>query len=186
MPQNTYDLILRGGVLVNQDGIAPRDVGLIGETIAAIGDLSQASAGQVVDCTGLHILPGVIDSQVHFREPGPTHKEDLETGSRAAVLGGVTIESNAAEITLHIILPVCVRSRSCPRTGNPCLFPLTAAWRPVPKVSNINRAVILSGVCRVFCGKRSRRICGCSSAGRPILSGRRGDPWRTERVGKQP
>jgi dihydroorotase len=90
MPQETYDVILRGGVLVNQDGVAPRDVGIIGETIAAIGDLSQASAGQVIDCAGLHILPGVIDSQVHFREPGPTHKEDLETGSRAAVLGGVT------------------------------------------------------------------------------------------------
>jgi dihydroorotase len=90
MPQTTYDVILRGGVLVNQDGIAPRDVGIIGETIAAIGDLSQASAGQIIDCAGLHILPGVIDSQVHFREPGPTHKEDLETGSRAAVLGGVT------------------------------------------------------------------------------------------------
>jgi dihydroorotase len=43
-----------------------------------------------VDCTGLHILPGVIDSQVHFREPGAEHKEDLETGSRAAALGGVT------------------------------------------------------------------------------------------------
>jgi dihydroorotase len=90
MPQETYDVILCGGVLVNQDGVAPRDVGIIGETIAAIGDLSQASAGQVIDCAGLHILPGVIDSQVHFREPGPTHKEDLETGSRAAVLGGVT------------------------------------------------------------------------------------------------
>jgi dihydroorotase len=90
MPQKTYDVILRGGVLVNQDGAAPRDVGMIGETIAAIGDLSQASAGETIDCAGLHILPGVIDSQVHFREPGPTHKEDLETGSRAAVLGGVT------------------------------------------------------------------------------------------------
>ncbi|WP_296713054.1 dihydroorotase [Rhodoblastus sp.] len=90
MPQKTYDVILRGGVLANQDGIAPRDVGIIGETIAAIGDLSQASAGEIIDCAGLHILPGVIDSQVHFREPGPTHKEDLETGSRAAVLGGVT------------------------------------------------------------------------------------------------
>ena len=42
------------------------------------------------DCRGLHVLPGVIDSQVHFREPGLTHKEDLETGSRGAVLGGVT------------------------------------------------------------------------------------------------
>ena len=85
-----FDLILRGGVLVNQDGVFPRDIGVIGETIAAIGDLSQASAGETIDCTGLHRRPGVIDSQVHFREPGPTHKEDLETGSRAAVLGGVT------------------------------------------------------------------------------------------------
>ena len=90
MPQKSYDLILRGGLLVNHDGMAARDIGISGETIAAIGDLSQASAGQTIDCAGLHILPGVIDTQVHFREPGPTHKEDLETGSRAAVLGGVT------------------------------------------------------------------------------------------------
>ena len=86
----TYDLILKSGTLVNHDGEGRRDLGILGGTIAAIGDLSQASAGQVIDCTGLHILPGVIDSQVHFREPGLTHKEDLETGSRAAVLGGVT------------------------------------------------------------------------------------------------
>jgi len=90
MPGKSFDLILRGGVLVNHDGTGQRDIGVIGETIAAIGDLSQASAGTVVDCAGLHILPGVIDTQVHFREPGPTHKEDLESGSRAAVLGGVT------------------------------------------------------------------------------------------------
>ena len=57
---------------------------------AAIGDLSRASAGEVIDCRGLHLLPGVIDSHVHFREPGLTHKEDLEFGSRGAVLGGVT------------------------------------------------------------------------------------------------
>jgi dihydroorotase len=90
MPGTNFDLILRGGVLVNHDGSGLRDIGVIGETIAAIGDLSQASAGTVVDCDGLHILPGVIDTQVHFREPGPTHKEDLESGSRAAALGGVT------------------------------------------------------------------------------------------------
>ena len=46
MPQKTFDLILRGGVVANQDGIAPRDIGVTGETIAAIGDLSQASAGR--------------------------------------------------------------------------------------------------------------------------------------------
>ncbi len=86
----TFDLILKGGTVVNQDGEGLRDVGVIGGRVAALGDLSRASAGQVVDCTGLHILPGVMDTQVHFREPGATHKEDLESGSLAAVMGGVT------------------------------------------------------------------------------------------------
>jgi dihydroorotase len=86
----TYDVILSGATLVNHDGEALRDVGLLDGKIAGIGDLSRASAGEIVDCRGLHILPGVVDSQVHFREPGFPHKEDLESGSRGAVLGGVT------------------------------------------------------------------------------------------------
>ena len=86
----TYDLILRGGTVVNHDGEGLRDIGVIGGKIVDIGVPFGVSAGEVIDCAGLHILPGVIDSQVHFREPGPNHKEDLETGSRAAVLGGVT------------------------------------------------------------------------------------------------
>jgi dihydroorotase len=86
----TYDLILTGGTVVNHDGQGLRDIGVRDGRIAAIGDLAQAAAGSRIDCLGLHILPGVIDSQVHFREPGLEHKEDLETGSRAAVLGGVT------------------------------------------------------------------------------------------------
>jgi dihydroorotase len=85
-----YDLILKGGTVANQDGVAPRDLGIRAGKIAAIGDLSRSSAGETVDAKGLHILPGVIDTQVHFREPGNTHKEDLESGSRAAVMGGVT------------------------------------------------------------------------------------------------
>ncbi|MGF7006104.1 dihydroorotase [Aminobacter sp. BE322] len=86
----SFDLILKGGTVVNHDGIGVRDVGVTNGRIAAIGDLTAASAGETIDCRGLHILPGVVDSQVHFREPGLEHKEDLETGSRAAVLGGVT------------------------------------------------------------------------------------------------
>lgn len=85
-----YDLILKGGTVVNHDGIGLRDIGVKDGRIASIGDLGAASAGQTIDCHGLHVLPGVVDSQVHFREPGLEHKEDLETGSRAAVLGGVT------------------------------------------------------------------------------------------------
>jgi dihydroorotase len=86
----TYDLILTGGTVINHDGQGARDIAVKGERIAGIGRFEPASAGQTIDCRGLHVLPGVVDSQVHFREPGLEHKEDLETGSRAAVLGGVT------------------------------------------------------------------------------------------------
>ncbi len=85
-----YDLILKGGTVVSHAGIAVADIGVREGRIAAIDNLSQAVADTVIDCRGLHVLPGVIDTQVHFREPGHTHKEDLATGSRAAVLGGVT------------------------------------------------------------------------------------------------
>ncbi|MEK1887373.1 MAG: dihydroorotase [Phyllobacterium sp.] len=86
----TFDTIYRSGFVVNQDGVGLRDIGVTNGRIAGIGNLGHASAGEIVDATGLHILPGVVDSQVHFREPGLEHKEDLESGSRSAVLGGVT------------------------------------------------------------------------------------------------
>jgi dihydroorotase len=89
MPQ-IFDLILKGGEVVNQDGRGRRDLAIRDGKIAGIGSFSPNQAGETIDATGLTILPGVIDTQVHFREPGLTHKEDLETGSRAAVMGGVT------------------------------------------------------------------------------------------------
>jgi len=85
-----YDAIFKNGTLVNHDGAHAADVGVSGGRVAALGDLSAATAGEFVDCRGLHILPGVIDTQVHFREPGFTHKEDLASGSLSAVMGGVT------------------------------------------------------------------------------------------------
>lgn len=88
--KQTFDLVLKNGTVVNQDGTGIRDIGIIDGRIAEIGSIGSASASEMIDCKGLHVLPGVIDSQVHFREPGLEHKEDLETGSRAAVLGGVT------------------------------------------------------------------------------------------------
>ena len=86
----TFDLIIRGGTVAMPNGIAPGDVGVRAGKIAAIGSLANAKAVETFDARGLHVLPGVIDSQCHFREPGNEHKEDLESGSRAAVLGGVT------------------------------------------------------------------------------------------------
>lgn len=85
-----FDTIFRGGTLVNHDGIGSADIGIIKGRIAAIGSLLSDTADNDVDCTGLTILPGVIDTQVHFREPGLDHKEDLQTGSLSAVMGGVT------------------------------------------------------------------------------------------------
>jgi len=89
MPE-TFDLLIKGGTLVNHDGIGKADIGVREGKIAAIGTLASQIAGEVIDVTGLHVLPGVIDSQVHFREPGAEHKETLRDGSRSAVMGGVT------------------------------------------------------------------------------------------------
>jgi dihydroorotase len=86
----SFDLLLRGGTVATPNGIAPADVGVIGGRIAAIGAFPDAKAAEVFEARGLHVLPGVMDTQVHFREPGNAHKEDLETGGMAAILGGVT------------------------------------------------------------------------------------------------
>ena len=86
----TFDTVFVGGTIVNHDGVGRADVGVKDGRITAIGDLATADANERVDVTGLHVLPGVVDTQVHMREPGNEHKENLEAGGRAAVLGGVT------------------------------------------------------------------------------------------------
>jgi len=90
MSTDRFELIVRGGTCVTSKESGLADVGVRGGLIAAVGDLANAEADTVFDATGLHVMAGVIDSQVHFREPGGEHKEDLATGTAAAVLGGVT------------------------------------------------------------------------------------------------
>jgi dihydroorotase len=85
-----FDLVVKGGACQGPAGLAALDIGIRDGRIVALGALSSAGADQVLEARGLHVLPGVIDTQVHFREPGLTHKEDLATGTRAAILGGVT------------------------------------------------------------------------------------------------
>lgn len=89
MAQN-FDLVLKNGTACLPHGEVRADIGVTDGRIAAIGDLGTGKAAETLDCAHLHILPGVIDSHVHFREPGLTHKEDLGTGTLAAIAGGVT------------------------------------------------------------------------------------------------
>ncbi len=85
-----FDLILKGGQIATPGGIMEADIAVKAGRIADIGSLGSAKARDIIDCSNLHILPGVIDTHVHFREPGLTHKEDLSTGSLAALYGGAT------------------------------------------------------------------------------------------------
>src|SRR5688500_5312975 len=84
----SYDLLLKGGIVWTPGGPVEANIGVRDGQIAALD--TGGDGGETIDCTGLMVLPGVIDTQVHFREPGLDAKEDLESGSRAAVLGGVT------------------------------------------------------------------------------------------------
>ena len=85
-----YDLILKGGHVVMPWGVEEADLAIRGGRIAAIGDLRTAEAVQVVNCHGLHVLPGLIDPHVHLRDPGDAKVETIGTGTKAAVLGGLT------------------------------------------------------------------------------------------------
>ena len=87
-----FDLIVAGGTLVTARSMYAADLGIRGERIAAIASPGAlGDAARVLDARGQHVLPGVIDGLVHFREPGLEYKEDFGSGSRSAVMGGVTV-----------------------------------------------------------------------------------------------
>lgn len=83
-------LLIRNATLVNEGQIAKLDVYIENDKITAVGESLSHPADEVIEAEGLYLLPGVIDGQVHFREPGFTHKADIASESRAAVAGGVT------------------------------------------------------------------------------------------------
>jgi len=84
-----FDLVLRGGTVL-AGGAVRTDIGCRDGKIVEIGDLRTAVAREVIDCSNLHVLPGLIDPHVHLRDPGAADVETFETGTRGAVLGGVT------------------------------------------------------------------------------------------------
>jgi len=86
-------ILIRNAVLINEEKKTEADLLISGDTIAGIyppGEAPAASDVQVIDATGLWLLPGIIDDHVHFREPGLTHKADIASESAAAAAGGVT------------------------------------------------------------------------------------------------
>ena len=85
-----YDLILKNGTLVNEGSIYESDVAVKGDRIEKISSSIDAEAKKIIDLDGKYILPGLIDDQVHFREPGLTHKGNIQSESRAGLAGGVT------------------------------------------------------------------------------------------------
>jgi dihydroorotase len=113
-----FDLILRQGTAVLPGLTAPADIGIRDGRIAAVGDLAHAKAAQVIDCKGLHILPGVIDTQVHFREPGATHKEDLHHGTMAAAAGGVTAIFEMPNTNPLTVTPETMADKMARAAGN--------------------------------------------------------------------
>jgi dihydroorotase len=85
------DLVIRGGHVVTPDAVFNASVAVKDGAVAAVGaDELMPPARDVLDASGLHVLPGAIDVHVHFRDPGYPHKEDFASGTAAAALGGVT------------------------------------------------------------------------------------------------
>src|SRR4051812_16636738 len=168
-----FDLIIRGGTVVNHDGAGLRDVGVRGERILALGDLSRADAGEVIDATGLHILAGVIDTQVHFREPGATHKEDLESGSRAAVMGGVTAvfempNTRPTTTTAEALADKVARARG--RMHCDFAFFVGGTHDNAPVVAELERLPAAAGI-KIFMGSSTGDLLVGDDAGlRAILS----------------
>ena len=103
MTANRYDLLLRGGHVVTPWGVETADVAVRDGRIVTLGDLRTAEAAETIDCAGLHVLPGLIDPHVHLRDPGDPAVETIETGTKAAVLGGLAAVFDMPNTTKSVV-----------------------------------------------------------------------------------
>ena len=85
-----YDIFIKNGYVVIGQTIEKLNIGIKNQKIMLLSTNTNYESKNIINAKNLTILPGVIDSQVHFREPGSEHKEDMNTGSMGAALGGVT------------------------------------------------------------------------------------------------
>lgn len=160
MPGPVYDLIVRGGTCVSHRGVAEADIAIRGGRIVEIGNLARADAAEVFDASGCHVLPGAIDPQVHFREPGFEHKEDIESGTRAAVLGGITavfeMPNTEPPTTTAAALEDKLR-RAHGRAWCDIAFFVGATPDNAPQLAELERLPGCSGV-KVFMGKSTGNL----------------------------
>lgn len=137
-----YDLLILNATLVNEGRLMQADVAIANQRIAAIAsDLSSAPAKQVMDATGLHLLPGMIDDQVHFREPGLTHKGDIATESAAAVAGGITTYMempNVDPLTINVAALDDKYQRAAGRSHANFSFYLGASNNNIEAIKNLD------------------------------------------------
>ncbi|GAA3229014.1 dihydroorotase [Nonomuraea helvata] len=112
-PRSRHDLLITGGRAVTPEGVREVDIAVDGGKVTALLERGhRATAAHVRDVTGCHVLPGLIDSHVHFRTPGLTHKEDWPHGSRAAAAGGVTTVIDMPNTQPPLLDPAKVSERA--------------------------------------------------------------------------
>ncbi len=172
-----FDLILKGGIALTPAGRVRADIGVANGRIKAIGDLGVATGTEIVDATHLTILPGLIDTQVHFREPGLDHKEDLETGTRGAALGGITAifeMPNTKPTTTSAAAFNDKLDRARGRTWVDHAFFIGAAAENADKLAELEQLPGCAGI-KVFMGSStgSLLVADDSTLGRVLGHGRR-------------
>src|SRR5438105_1939450 len=107
------DTAVINGRLVTTEGVIVGGVALAdGQISHFLSPGDRVRAGSVIDAGGCYVLPGVVDSHVHFRTPGLTHKEDWEHGSRAAAAGGVTTVIDMPNTDPPLFDPACAQEKA--------------------------------------------------------------------------
>ncbi|HRK97691.1 MAG: dihydroorotase [Alphaproteobacteria bacterium] len=148
------DLILKNGIAVLPGITTQADIAVKAGKIVAIGDVSGIKAEETIDCTGLHILPGLIDTQVHFREPGADHKEVLETGMKAAAMGGITTVFEMPNTNPLTTTPETIADKLSRAAKNPWVNHAFYLGGTAQNAANLGEWEKLDGVCgiKIFMG----------------------------------
>ena len=153
--KNQLDLIITGGdAVLPNSSIEKIDIGVKGSKIVELGDLSKKDCEKKIVINNLIVLPGAIDTQVHFREPGLTHKEDIMNGTKGAILGGITSifempntnPSTTTKAALNEKLSIAQKNAYCNYS-----FFVGAAKENIENLKNLERLPGCCGV-KIFMG----------------------------------